>query len=99
MKVYVVRRVGTTEIHGIFWAKNRTQLLDAIDEMADPSEFEVSEVTRPSGIWAKGEVKPILQAGCQGPEREADTISPMTEIGDYLHTQVYYQDELNWDAA
>jgi hypothetical protein len=51
MKIYLVRRHNSAEIHGIFWAKNMYALWDTVDEMGDPVEFEWAEIKTHGGIW------------------------------------------------
>lgn len=109
MKLYLVREAETTKVHGIFWASNPAGLWDAVDEMADPAEFEWTQVTMPSGVWRDETLNEALAIPDRGDFPETDegeeafdeAFDRALEFGfiswgDHLRAMIIRQDEHVW---
>ncbi len=66
IKLYLVREVDTTGVHGVLWGKTPADLWDAVDETADPSAFEWAEIRSVSGIWRDGNRDPPVSFATPG---------------------------------
>lgn len=103
MDVYLVRRVDTKKIEGIFWG-SKAQVWDAVDEECDPVFFEYARLKPGGGIRHRGEGIDVTQ--WDGPELDDDETPPADFSGftttDTLDDALYFQSRLRWkrfDAA
>ena len=58
--VYMLRAIGTKEIHGVFWSPNRQCLFQSVDEMASPFLFEFAKLPAYGGVWTED----VIGDGC-----------------------------------
>ncbi|WP_434612153.1 hypothetical protein [Tabrizicola sp. M-4] len=99
MNLYLVRKHGSFQIHGIFWANNHADLWDAVDEMADPVEFEWSKITKPGGIWHDvpfEHCKDTAQWGEGHNPSDDFCLHGLCRPGEYLTGMVSNQDQHEW---
>ena len=99
MNLYLIRKQGSLQIHGIFWANNHGDLWDAVDEMADPVEFEWSKITKPGGIWHDVPFKDCKSAKQMSEdEYEYDDFAhhPFDHRGEHLDEMISRQGEYKW---
>ena len=95
MSVYLVRRIETKGVLGIFWG-SPADVWDAVDELGDPSAYEAARL-RPGAIYARDE-EPVWDQWHDVPP-DAD-MTPETfaaySSSEGLWNQITDQKELRW---
>lgn len=90
MKIYLIRRAGTSNILGLFWAVAKLDLWWAVDEWGDPADYEYLELKNPGSLAFPEDEPTAHQWGsAKAGDDEADVDLPEFSWQGAAHSELF----------
>lgn len=99
MKVYLIRRIETKGVLGIYWANSISALWDTIDEVGDPGIYEYTVLRDAGGLFFPDE-EPVIADYDNDDENADDADISWAEAvpSECFSEAIFFQDRYKWIA-